>query len=154
MVSLDDIDKKILKAFQKNSRTTTKELSVDLKLSSTPIYERIKRLEREGYIKDYVALLDRDKIGKPMLAYCNVLLKEHAKPFLEKFEKDVVKFSEVVECYYIAGSYDYLLRVVVKDIAEYQNFLVNKLAALDNIQNAQSMFVMTEVKWSTSLPID
>jgi Lrp/AsnC family transcriptional regulator, leucine-responsive regulatory protein len=153
MQDLDEIDTQILLALQQNARTTTKELSYDLKLSQTPIYERIKRLERDGYIKGYVAILNKEKIGKPMLAYCSVQLKEHAKPFLLEFEKEVIKFTEVVECYYIAGNFDYLIRVVVKDIAEYQNFMVNKLAALENILNAQSMFVMTEVKWSTALPL-
>jgi Lrp/AsnC family transcriptional regulator, leucine-responsive regulatory protein len=153
MNELDDIDKQILQALQQNARTTIKELSFDLKLSQTPIYERIKRLERDGFIQGYVALLSKEKLDKPMLAYCNVQLKEHAKPFLVEFEQEVVKFHEVVECYYIAGNFDYLLRVLVKDIAEYQNFMVNKLAALENIQNVQSMFVMTEVKWSTRLPI-
>ncbi len=153
MTDLDDIDLKILDALQKNSRTTTKELSLMLNLSQTPIYERIKKLERDAYIKSYVAILNKEKLGKPMLAYCNVQLKEHARPFLELFEKEVKKFNEVVECYYVAGNFDYLLRVVVKDIAEYQNFMVNKLAAIENIQNAQSMFVMTEVKWSTEISI-
>lgn len=152
-MELDEIDKQILEALQRNARITTKELSYDLKLSQTPIYERIKRLEREGIIKGYVALLDKEKVGKPMLTYCSVQLKEHAKPFLEQFEREVVTFTEVVECYYIAGNFDYLLRVLVKDIAQYQNFLVNKLAALENIQNVQSMFVMTEVKWSTETPL-
>jgi Lrp/AsnC family leucine-responsive transcriptional regulator len=153
MTELDPIDKQILEVLQKNSRTTTKELSYALDLSQTPIYERIKRMERDGVISGYVALLDREKIGKPLLAYCSVQLKEHAKPFLEQFEREVVTFKEVVECYYLAGNFDYLLRVMVKDIAQYQNFLVNKLAALENIQNVQSMFVMTEVKWSTSIPL-
>jgi DNA-binding Lrp family transcriptional regulator len=152
-MELDEIDKQILEALQRNARVTTKELSYDLKLSQTPIYERIKRLERDGVIKGYVALLDKDKVGKPMLTYCSVQLKEHTKPFLEQFEREVVTFNEVVECYYIAGNFDYLLRVLVKDIAQYQNFLVNKLAALENIQNVQSMFVMTEVKWSTKTPL-
>ena len=152
-MELDEIDKQILEALQRNARITTKELSYDLKLSQTPIYERIKRLEREGIIKGYVALLDKEKVGKPTLTYCSVQLKEHAKPFLEQFEREVVTFTEVVECYYIAGNFDYLLRVLVKDISQYQNFLVNKLAALENIQNVQSMFVMTEVKWSTETPL-
>jgi DNA-binding Lrp family transcriptional regulator len=154
MVELDDIDKKILDTIQKNSRITTKELSYDLGLSQTPIYERIKRMEREGIIDNYVALLNKEKLEKPLLAYCSVQLREHTKPFLQEFEREVVKFKEVVECYYIAGNFDYLLRVIVKDMNAYQNFMVNKLAALENIQNAQSMFVMTEVKWSTEVPID
>jgi DNA-binding Lrp family transcriptional regulator len=154
MIDLDDIDKLILESLQKNSRITTKELSYDLGLSQTPIYERIKRLERDGFIQNYVAILNQEKLGKKLLAYCSVQLKEHAKPFLKQFEAEVVKFPEVVECYYIAGNFDYLLRVLVRDISEYQNFMVNKLAALENIQNAQSMFVMTPVKYSTAIPIE
>ncbi len=144
MVGLDDIDKKILKAFQKNSRTTTKELSVDLKLSSTPIYERIKRLEREGYIKDYVALLDRDKIGKPMLAYCNVLLKEHAKPFLEKFEKDVVKFSEVVECYYTTGNYSIFVKLLCKSTDHLMAILNENIQPIQGVQRTETIISLQQ----------
>lgn len=154
MEDLDELDKKILDALQKNARVTTKELSFDLKLSQTPIYERIKRLERDGYIDKYVALLSKNRLGKSMVSFCSVQLKEHAKPFLQKFEKEVMSLPEVIECYYIAGNFDYLLKVVIKDMGEYQNFLVNKLASLDNIANAQSMFVMTEIKWSTELPVE
>ncbi len=151
---LDKIDEQILSELQHNSRITTKELCSILNLSQTPIYERIKRLEREGYIKNYVALLDKDKLGKQMVVFCNVQLKEHAKPYLMEFEEEIKKLKEVVECYYIAGNFDYTLKVMVKDMKAYQNFLVNKLASLENIGNAQSLFVMTEVKWSTEVPID
>lgn len=151
---LDKIDEQILSELQHNSRISTKELSGLLGLSQTPIYERIKRLEREGYIKNYVALLDKDKIGKSMVVFCNVQLKEHAKPFLLEFENEIKKFKEVVECYYIAGNFDYTLKVLVKDMKSYQHFLVNKLAALENIGNAQSLFVMTEIKGSTEIPFD
>lgn len=151
MTPLDQIDINILSALQQDSNVTTKELSARFGLSQTPIYERIKRLEKEGVIEKYVVFVNKAKANKGLLAYCNVQLKEHAKPFLEEFELEVVKFTEVQECYYIAGNFDYLLRVLVKDIAEYQNFMVNKLAALPNIQNAQSMFVMTEIKYSTEI---
>ncbi len=154
MEELDDTDKRILDALQKNARVTAKELSFDLKLSQTPVYERIKRLEREGFVEKYVALLSKDKLGKGILAFCSVQLREHARPFLKKFEQEIMTFPEVLECYYIAGNFDYLLKVVIKDMNAYQHFLVNKLAALDNITNAQSMFVMTEIKWSTELPLE
>lgn len=153
MYTPDATDMKILRLLQQNARLTHKELADKLHLTTTPVYERIRRLEREGYILKQVALLNKDKVGKSLVAYCNVSLKEHARPFLRKFEKEVLSLTEVVECYHIAGNYDYLLKVMVKDMAEYQNFIVHKLATLDNIGQAQSSFVMTEVKYSTALPI-
>lgn len=150
---LDDTDLNILKQLQQNSQIPIKELSALLNLSQTPVYERIKRLEREGLIKGYVALLDKSKLAKSMVVFCNVMLKEHATPFLKKFEEEVLSLKEVVECYYISGNYDYLLKVLVKDMADYQQFIVNRLAALDNIGNVQSAFVMTEIKYSTEIPI-
>lgn len=153
MPGLDPTDILILQQLQENSQLPIKVLCNRLRLTPTPVYERIRRLEKEGYIKKYVALLDRDKVGKEMLVFCNVLLKEHARPYLKKFEKEVLSLQEVVACYHIAGSFDYLLQVVVSDMAAYQRFIVNKLAALDNIGNAQSAFVLTEIKASSAIPL-
>lgn len=153
MLTIDQIDLKILEHLQHDSQTPIKELCTVLNLSQTPVYERIKRLEKEGIIKSYVALLDKSKVGKSMVVFCNVMLKEHATPFLKKFEQEVLSLQEVVECYYISGNYDYLLKVIVTGMADYQHFIVNKLAALDNIGNVQSSFVMTEIKDSTAIPL-
>jgi Lrp/AsnC family transcriptional regulator, leucine-responsive regulatory protein len=153
MDGLDNLDLKILTLLQENAQLTSKELSGHLNLSLSPIYERIRRLEKEGYIKQYVTLLDKDKLGFSLVAFCHVSLKEHAKPFLERFEQDVLLFQEVVECYHVTGNFDYMLKVLIKDMKEYQNFIVNKLAMLANIGNAQSQFVMTEIKSTTFLPI-
>ncbi|MFN3852268.1 MAG: Lrp/AsnC family transcriptional regulator [Spirosomataceae bacterium] len=153
MPELDKIDLKLLKLLQEDAQITSKELSTHLNLSQTPIYERIKRLERDGYIKQYVAILDKEKMGKPMVAFCNVSLKEHAKVLLDKFQEEIMAMDEVMECYHIAGTYDYILKVVVGDIKSYQDFIVNKLATLANVSNAHSSFVLTEIKHTTSLPI-
>jgi len=110
-------------------------------------------MEEDGYIRKYVALADKDKLGLSLLAFCNVSLKEHARDALLNFEEQVRDLPEVIECYHIAGLFDYLLKVVVTDMAAYQHFIVNKLAAFDNIGNVQSMFVMTEIKYSTRLPV-
>ncbi len=110
-------------------------------------------MEEDGYIRKYVALADKDKLGLSLLAFCNVSLKEHARDALLNFEEQVRGLPEVIECYHIAGLFDYLLKVVVTDMAAYQHFIVNKLAAFDNIGNVQSMFVMTEIKYSTRLPV-
>ena len=153
MDKLDELDITILKLLQENAQLTSKELSTHLNLSLSPIYERIRRLEREGFIKQYVTLLDKSKLGFSLIAFCHVSLKEHAKPFLTKFESDVLQFSEVVECYHVTGNFDYMLKVLIKDMKEYQHFIVNKLATLENIGNAQSQFVMSEIKESTSIPL-
>jgi Lrp/AsnC family leucine-responsive transcriptional regulator len=154
MEKLDLIDLQLLRLLQKDAQKTHKEIAGQLHLSVTPVYERIKRLEKQGFINKYVALLDKDKINKSLVAYCNVSLKEHAQFMIKKFEKEVLKFKEVVECYNIAGQFDYLLKVMVKDMKEYQHFITNKLAVLDNIGNTQSMFVMNEIKYSTELPVE
>lgn len=153
MLTVDKIDLMILEYLQRDSQTPIKELCAQINLSQTPVYERIKRLEKDGIIKGYVALLDKSKLGKSMVVFCNVMLKEHATPSLKKFEREVLSLKEVIECYYISGNYDYLLKVIVSDMADYQSFMVNKLAALDNIGNVQSAFVMNEIKDSTEIPL-
>ncbi len=122
-------------------------------MTTTPVFERIKRLEEDGFIQRYVALLKREQLGLDMLAFCNVSLKVHSQPYLKQFESEVLSLEEVVACYHVAGMYDYLLKVVIRDMKAYQNFIVNKLATLDNIGKVQSSFVMTQIKDSTALPI-
>ncbi len=149
----DRYDRRILALLQQNSRTTTKEIAADLGLSVTPTYERIKRLEREGFIKQYVALVDSHKIGKQLTVMATVSLKEHSREYLNRFVEQIRPLPEVMECYYVAGSFDYIVKVVVTNMEAYQHFLVNKLAAIENIGHVQSYFVMTEVKHSTAVPL-
>ena len=146
MQGIDAIDLKILKLLQEDALMTNKELAIRLNLTTTPIHERIKRLRREGIIKKYTIEVDKRKLEKNLIVFCNVSLKEHALEFLTKFEEDVQSLAEVVECYCVSGGSDFLLKVLVKDMDEYRNFILNKLAALSNIGNAQSHFVVTEVK--------
>ncbi|MCR9288251.1 MAG: Lrp/AsnC family transcriptional regulator [Bacteroidetes bacterium] len=149
MANLNSVDKAILKLLQEDAKLTNKEIAAKLNLTTTPVFERIKKLEREGFIKNYVALVDRKKVELSLMAFCNVSLKEHTSEFLNIFEKDVQLLEEVVECYHIAGMFDYLLKVVVKDMDTYQDFVANKLAGLNNIRKVQSAFVMSEIKHST-----
>ena len=151
MNSIDAMDLRILQLLQEDAKITTKEIAAQLGMTTTPVFERIKRMEREGYIRNYVALLDKNKVGLSLMAFTNVSLKEHFTEFLTRFEEAVRSLPEVIECYHIAGHYDYLLKVVVKDMPAYQNFVTKKLAALENIGKVQSSFVMTEVKYSTRL---
>lgn len=151
---LDAIDKRILQLLQADAKTTIKEMAHHLNMTKTPIFERIKRLEREGFIKGYTALVDRQKLGLTMVVFCTVSLKVHHAEFLERFEADVMHLPEVMECYHIAGMFDYLLKVVVRDMEVYRHFVSKKLAALENIGKVQSSFVMTELRHSTVLRVD
>ena len=146
ILTLDATDLRILRLLQLNSKLTNKEIAEQVSLSITPVYERIKRLEDNGFIRFYRAELDRHLLGFEMIAFCNVSLKEHNKNYLDEFEKSVEKLPEVVECYHIAGMFDYLLKVVITDMPAYHRFIIDKLATLDNIGNVQSMFVMKEIK--------
>jgi Lrp/AsnC family leucine-responsive transcriptional regulator len=150
---LDQTDKSILILLQENSKFTIKELSERLNLTSTPIFERIKRLENQGYILSYSANIDPKKIGLSLVSFCNVSLKSHETSFISKFEKEILKFSEVIECYHIAGMHDYLLKIMVKNMDEYQHFISKKLASLESIGQVQSSFVMTEIRSTTKLPV-
>lgn len=151
--TLDASDRAILRLLQEDAFLTTKEIAARVNMSTTPVFERIKRLEREGFITRYTALLERRRVGFPMLVFCDVSLKEHNRDYLLRFEREVAGLPEVLECHHVAGAYDYLLKVVVSDMDGYQLFVKEKLAALENIGQVQSHFVMTEVKNSTLLPV-
>ncbi|MEO6283656.1 MAG: Lrp/AsnC family transcriptional regulator [Dyadobacter sp.] len=151
MYNLDDTDAKILHFLQQDATLKTRELSEKLNLSYTPVYERVRRLEKEGVIKKYVALVDREKVGKKLMAFCNIALKEHSKFMGEKFVKAISAMPEVMECFNISGDYDFLLKVVVDDMSQYQQFLMQKLGSLENIGSTHSLFVMGEIKNSSAL---
>ncbi|MFL1895637.1 Lrp/AsnC family transcriptional regulator [Aquimarina sp. 2-A2] len=150
---MDATDKAILLLLQKNGKITIKEIAERLNLTTTPIFERVKKLEREGFITSYKAMVDRKKVNLQLIIFCNVTLNLHQTDFLKKFEKDIQQFPEVVECYHVAGMFDYLIKIYAKNMEEYQQFLSNKLASLENISKVQSSFVMTEVKTLSHLPL-
>lgn len=153
-MKLDPTDKKLLSLLQENSKQTNKALASQLNLSTTAVYERIKRLERQGFIRKYVALADAEKIGRDFMAYCHVRLTQHVKPNVLQFEKQIMELPEVTECYHISGDYDYLLKVYVSDMAAFREFIVGKLTALDNIGNTQSSFVINAVKYTTAIDLN
>mgnify|MGYP003951757183 CR=1 FL=1 len=144
--TLDNIDQKILMLLQKDAKMTIKEVAIELNLSTTPIFERIKKLEERNFIKGYHAEINRHLIGLGLMVFCNVSLKEHQSNFLKKFELEVQSIDEIMACYHLGGNYDYLLTVCVKNIDAYHDFIANKLANISNIANVQSSFVMKEIK--------
>lgn len=152
-VQLDDIDIAILKILQEDSTISTKDVAAQIGLSATPTYERIKYLEQEGIIKKYVALVDREKIGLDLVAYCNIVVKEQSKKALNQFEKSIAKFPEVIEVVSLSGTYDFMLKIVAKDIRSYNDFLIEKLANLTNISQYHSNIVMHESKKETAYPL-
>ncbi|HQA74728.1 MAG: Lrp/AsnC family transcriptional regulator [Flavobacterium sp.] len=143
---MDTIDKKLLTLLQQDSKKTTKELSLKLNLSVTAVYERIKKLEREGIIAKYIALLDRTKIDKSFMVFCHIKLVQHTKEFLTKFEQEVIRLEEVLECFHVSGDYDYILKIYVKDMEAYREFMVTKLTTLQHIGSTHSTFMIGEVK--------
>lgn len=147
---IDQTDKEILRHLQQDALLTTKELASRLNLSPTPVYERVRRLEKDGVIKKYVALVDREKVSKDLMVFCSIRLKEHAQQAGAKFVEEIVALDEVQECYNISGDYDFMLKIVVHDMREYQAFLMNKLASLENIGSTHSIFVMSEIKHETA----
>jgi len=149
----DDIDKRLLFYLQEDSKQTNKELSNKLNLSVTAVYERIKKLEKEGYINKYVALVNKEKTDKAFVAFCHIKLEKHSQDFVVRFEKEVNLLSEVLECYHISGDYDYLLKVLVKDMAAFREFMVKKLTTINHIGSTHSMFVINEVKHTTAINV-
>ena len=145
-VSLDKKDLEILKLLQENARITIKEISGKIHLSTTPVHERIKRMEESGVIKQYVTLVNHEKVKKGLMVICYVSLKQHSKNAGVKFIKTIHELNEVVECFSISGEFDFMLKVICEDMNSYYDFHVNKLSEIENMGHVQSIFVMGVIK--------
>ena len=148
---LDITDKRLLQLLQDDCKQTTKALSNVLGLSVTAVYERIKKLENQGFISNYVALINKELVDKSFVAFCHVKLTQHTQEYVVQFEREVAKLQEVLECYHISGDYDYLLKVIVEDMEEFREFMVKKLTNINHIGSTHSMFMINEVKHSTAI---
>ena len=144
--SIDKIDLKIIYLLQKDAKMKIKEIAHELGMTNTPIFDRIKKLENSGAITGYRATINKEKVGLHLVAFCSITLDKHNEKNISQFETEIRNLEEVVECYHIAGMVDYLLKVVARDMNEYQSFIAKKLAALENIGRVQSSFVMTPIK--------
>jgi Lrp/AsnC family leucine-responsive transcriptional regulator len=143
---LDAIDLKIIELLKKNSKLSSKEIASQVDLSITPAYERVKRLEKRGYIKRYTIEVDKEKLGIGLRVLCAITLKSHAKEILDVFEKQIIELPEVIHCFHIAGNVDYQLLIETKDVNTYSQFLKDKLASIPNIANVQSSIIMSTLK--------
>ena len=150
---LDETDLQILRTLQKNAKLTTKELADAVHLTPTPVFERQKRLEKRGYIKKYVAVLDPEKLGQGLQVYCKVKLKQINHEIANAFVRRIQRIQEVTECYNTSGAYDYLLKVRARDMKQYQEFVLNKLGEIESLASIESTFVMSEVKQTYGLSI-
>ena len=142
----DDKDALLLRALQQNARLTTKELASRVSLSSTPVYERLKRLENCGYIKKYIAVLDAEKLNQGFIVFCNVKMSRLNREIAKDFTEIIRNIPEVTECYNISGSFDYLLKIHAPNMKYYQEFVLNVLGTIENLGSLESTFVMDEIK--------
>jgi len=150
-IALDNKDLAILALLQQNARITVKEISDQMHLSTTPVHERIKRMEATGVIRQYATLLDHTKVKKGLMVICYVSLKEHSKNAGVKFIETIQVLNEVIECYSISGEFDFMLKVVCEDMNAYYDFHVNKLSQIENMGHVQSVFVMGIIKQTHQL---
>ena len=154
MEVLDKIDILILRELQKDAKLTTKELAAKVNLSPSPVFERQKRLEREGYIKKYVAVVDPIRTGNGIMVLCNVSLKHHSKEYSRQFTSVIAGIDQVVECFNTSGDYDYQLKIYARNMQDYQQFVLDTLGDLDCIGSLHSIFVIGEVKNTQCVPVN
>lgn len=153
MALIDAIDRKILNILQQNARLTIQEVGQQINLSKTPVHERIRRLEREGVIDRYVTILDKKKLGNLLMIYCQVTLDRQTRDAFTAFEVDVRELPEVLECNRVSGTFDYLLKIVSRDMDTYNHFYQERLSVIPGTLHISSFFVMAEVKNSTVVPV-
>lgn len=150
-MALDAIDRKLLNLLQENCKRTTKAYALELGLSTTAVFERIRKLEREQVISEYVVLVNKEAVSRSFVVFCHVKLVQHTKDNVLRFERQIQQLEEVQECHHISGDYDYILRIYVANMEAYREFMVNKLTAIDQIGSTQSSFGIREVKTSTAI---
>lgn len=148
---MDDIDKKILEILQTNCHKTAKEMASELSLTTTPIYERVKKLENAGFIKEYVAILNADLLGKTIAVFLNITVKDHHSSKREEFIRQMESLKAITEFYHISGSYDFIAKARFSNIKEYRDFLVNDVASIQNISDIEAQIVLEELKYSTKI---
>jgi len=146
MIKLDETDLRILSLLQKNGRITNRELSEQLGLSPTPIFERVKKLEKSGIIAHYSAVLDASKLGKHLYAFAHISLKDHTKEKVAQFSKDIDQMEEVQECHYVTGDSDFILKILLGSMEDYRDFMMNKIFELQNIGKVESFLSLSVAK--------
>ncbi|HAH53883.1 MAG TPA: AsnC family transcriptional regulator [Flavobacterium sp.] len=150
---LDETDKKILRLLQEDAHLTLKDIANKINLSLTPVHDRMKRMEKEGVIEKYVSILNKKKLGKNLIIYCQVTLIKQTHDISEGFNQSIMNMPEVLECNFVSGNFDYMLKVVLPDMESYHHFHQKKLSILPEVSLINSFFIISEVKSTTVLPI-
>ncbi len=150
---LEEIDRQILEELQRNGRISNVELARRINLSPPAALARTKRLEEEGYIRDYTAILDRDRVGFDMLCFVSISLQMHQYSEVERFRGKIEEMPEVLECYHVTGEFDYLLKVVIQNRKDLERFVVKRLTPIPGVARIYTSMVLTELKSTTSLPL-
>ena len=153
-MELDAIDRKILGILQTHGRISNQDLADRVGLSPSPCLRRVKTLEARGIVQRYVALIDASTVGQGLQAMVEVRLDRQTSDSVARFEKEILKFPQVLECYLVAGDWDYVLRVVARDLDDFRDFCVNRLARIAGVGNVKSNISMKQVKYSTAMPLD
>ena len=151
---LDDLDKTILRLLQAEGRISNVDLARRISLSPPATYARMKQLEKEGYIRKFTALIDREKAGYDLLCFIHVALQMHELEQVERFRNQMQEIPEVLECYHITGEYDYLLKVVLHNRKDLERFLVDSLTPIPGVARIHTSLALTEVKTTTELPLE
>ena len=152
-ISLDTIDRRILALLQQDARMTVQEIAEKVGLSTSPCHRRIKLLEEGGVIERYVAIVDQRAVGLPVSVFISIKLERQTEADLERFARAISGWSEILECYLMTGHRDYLLRVVVADLAAYEQFLKKKLTRIEGVASIESSFALDQIKYSIALPV-
>lgn len=153
MKKIDDIDSKILILLQENGRITVKELAQQLNLSTTPTFERVKKLEKAGIIDHYSAILNTDKLGKTLYAFAHISLKDHSKELVKAFTDRITTIPQVQECHYVTGDSDFILKILLNDMESYREFMMNQLFDMSNIAKVESFLSLSVLKKSHRIEI-
>ncbi|SRR5690554_5101911 len=153
MKKIDHIDKKILNLLQNDGRVTIKEMASQLNMSTTPIFERIKKLEKSGIIKQYAAILDPEKLDKKLYSFAHISLKDHNKETVDLFIEKILKIPEVMECHYVTGNSDFILKILLNDMEQYRDFVMDKLFKMTNIAKVETFLSLSVSKRSHKVPL-
>lgn len=154
MDTIDKTDRAILSLLQTNAHLTIQEIGRQINLSKTPVHERIKRLERDGIIDRYVTIVDKKKVGNGLMVYCQVTLDKQTRDTFADFDAAVRDLPEVLECNRVSGTFDYLLKIVSRDMETYNRFYQDRLSVIAGTLHISSFFVMAEIKNSTVVPVE
>lgn len=153
MKKIDQIDAQLLELLQKDGRITIKELALKLGMSTTPIFERIKKLEKAGIIDHYAAVLNADKLGKKLYAFAHISLKDHSKELVNQFTQQITKIPQVLECHYVTGDSDFILKILLNDMEKYREFMMDQLFDMSNIAKVESFLSLSVLKNSKAIEV-